>query len=287
MSRLLLRPLSLSEAPFSILEHAHWVPYSAGLADKFRPKASDAALDQKMFMRLRRLWHKQEIWLSHALECVLLGYGPFLLAEVFGGKPGGQEPCGLYSADWAEIKHEVGVPDLIAVRDKTLYLIEIKSGATPSKHRYSLQQHAKYMKFGAFAICSAALATEDDCAFQITAAEHWLVARSAQIEQCVRDYHDWEPSVGHDGQLTIGNGGVCDAIDSEVSSFVRANAEKHSLSVERYKDLRQMPTKLVTWPEFASGLKRVALNGQRPDLTHEADRLVALALGHAAIRTTA
>jgi len=128
MPRLELRPLRLSDAPYAILEHAHWVPFSAGLSEKFRPKQSESAPDEKLFMRLRRLCRNQEVWLSHALECVLLGCGPSLLGEVFGGASASPDRCGLYQADWPGLNRDVGVPDLIVIRGTTLYLVEIKSG---------------------------------------------------------------------------------------------------------------------------------------------------------------
>lgn len=287
MPRLELRPLRLSDAPYAILEHAHWVPFSAGLSEKFRPKQSESAPDEKLFMRLRRLWRNQEVWLSHALECVLLGCGPSLLAEVFGGAPASPDRCGLYQADWPGLNRDVGVPDLIVIRDATLYLVEVKSGATASKHRYSRQQHAKYMKFAALAICSNAVAEEHGSPLPISKAEHWLLAPPGGIEHNVNDFPDWRPVVDREGRLTIGSEAARRAIEEDIGRFLRAKAATYELAIERYAGSTQTPTKLVPWSEFAGNLSRVAEKGGRPDLVREAVRLEELSEGKAPVRTTA
>jgi len=257
------------------------------LSERFRPKQSPNSPDEKRFLQLRRHWRTQEVWLTHALECVLLGFGPLLLRDVFVDVPAGQETCELYGADWPGISRHIGVPDVIVVRGTTLFLVELKSGSTSSNHRYSLRQYAKYMKFAALAICSGALIDEAGTPLRISKASHWLVAPAGRMEDCVNDFTGWRPTVDPQGRVAIGIDEVRKTIEGDISTFLRSNTDKYSLATDRYKGLAQISTRLVAWPDFTGMLKPAAGTGGRPDLVQEADRLLQLSTGKAPPRTTA
>ena len=287
MAPLFFRTLQLSEAPYAVLEHAHWVPHSAGLSERFRPKPSGSSPDEKRFLQLRRHWRTQEIWLTHALECVLLGLGPSLVCEVFADDSGGAAYWGLLSADWPGINRHVGVPDLIVANGSTLFLVEVKSGSTRSNHRYSLRQYAKYMKFAALALCSGALVDETGTPMRFSNAQPLLVAPAGRIEDVVNDCAQWRPAVDANGRVAVGMADVRTSIEHEVSAFLRSYAGQYCLAKDGYRDLAQIPTRLVPWPDFCGSLARVAAKGGRRDLAREADRLLQLSTGRAPLRLKA
>jgi hypothetical protein len=152
---------------------------------------------------------------------------------------------GLYRVRTRGLRHLVGDPDFVLRGLDATLLGEIKVGTKPNSHRYSFQQHRKFMTHGA--LCSSlSNSPEPVC--------HLLVVPNSDPRKFCSDFRDWQPELlGHrlrfrdDGKLRAH---IADVLRSELA---RGIVDLNRSRVEEVASLdpeEVVPSFVYTWKEF-------------------------------------
>lgn len=192
-----LRPVSVVDLPFEILEDACWKPQALGA--RRRNEGSSAARKQARIALLRGKWPKEEIWVNAALDQILAASPPRLLGDAFprfGGSLTGTALRLQSERVPTPLRKHVGDPDFVLwdQRQGVLVLGEVKIGATKSNARYSFEQFSKYMLYGALVQLSGLAKT----------VTHVVIAPSTEPTEFCNDAESWHPKVdGVSGRLSV------------------------------------------------------------------------------------
>lgn len=191
VAKLRFVPQSVAHVPFRVLENAFWRPQAAKLSGKHKDSlhAISDVRATKMWQRLWRAWAREETWINHALNALLLSLPDEALSSVMNELTGGgliKQPH-VAKIETAGIAGLVGDPDFIVLGQHACVLGESKVQAHDKSHKYSFGQYTKYMTLGAI-IASGVPSQQRET-------RHLLLVPTADPKVFCSDYKQWQPRV--------------------------------------------------------------------------------------------
>ncbi len=246
--------VTLPDLPFRVLDRAFFRPQAAKLWEKERAWQREAAnsAGARLADHLRAQWHQEETWIGHSLDALLAGMTSRVLTSSIRALCDGfaiAQPA-LHRIRWGGLRSLIGDPDFVLKGTDATVLGEVKVGAKKTSHRYSLQQHRKFMTLGA--LCSL-LGDDTDRAC------HLLIVADTSPRKFCSDFKRWQPEVvGHrlrfrdDGKLKAH---VIDVVRGEVSKD-RINPARSRVESLEPLDLDEIvPTFVYSWRDFAEVMR--------------------------------
>jgi len=270
--------VTLADLPFRVLDQAFYRPQSAKLWEKERAKQREAANIAGMGLshHLKAQWHKEEVWIGHSLHALLAGMPCRVLADSIRTLCDGfaiAQPA-LHRLRTRGLKHLVGDPDFVLKGTDATVLGEIKVGAKKTSHRYSLQQHRKFMTHGALCSC---LENNPNRVCQL------LIVPNTDPRKFCSDFERWQPELlGH--SLKFRDDGK---LKSHISGVVRNEAlrDEIKLSRSRVEYIENLdpdeivPIFVYSWKDFAEVVRQQLREVGLDEYIASVDELESLACG--------
>jgi hypothetical protein len=184
-------PQTVVHVPFRTLENAFWRPQAAKLHGKHKDSLKDLAdvRATKTWQKLWLAWAREETWINHAFNGLLLALPDEALSNALAAAAGGHRVSApvVVKLESAGLAGLTGDPDFIVRGEDRCVLGENKVQAHPKSHRYSFEQYAKYMTLGAMVACAESNERRE--------AMHLLVVPSDDLTRTCSDFEQWRPRV--------------------------------------------------------------------------------------------
>ncbi len=270
--------VTLPDLPFRVLDRAFFRPQAAKLWEKERARQREVAkgAGTRLADHLKAQWHLEETWIGHSLDALLAGLPSRVLTSSIRALCDGfaiSHPA-LHHIKWRGLRSLVGDPDFVLKGMDATVLGEIKVGAKKTSHRYSLQQHRKFMTLGA--LCSF-------LANQTNSVCHLLIVPDTDPRKFCSDFDRWQPErlchrlkFRDDGKLKAH---VSDVVRSEVSRGGINLSRSRIESIENLDLAEIVPTFVYSWKDFAEVVRKELHAVDLNEFITSVDRLESLACG--------